>query len=344
MIRNRVHTNQSTRFAAIFLTLVPLSQLAAQGDSDSTVSNQTPIAVRREHRAGVTSVKFSPDGNLLATADLHGTIILWRAGVWTPIRTLDHGAEVYSLAFSPDGKILASTGGNHQVALWNTATGKRLRDVRNDHRALCISFDPAGTLLIGTEDGVIHFVDPSTGTEARTLQTGGAVWALAVSSDGSTLATALPIRVWDYRTLAKRSSPRALGQLGLALSADGKRAVSAESTGGAVLWTLADSVSNVPLRTTVERRASGARGYESFAVNMPVASVDLSRKADRVVGGGTTGIVYIWTLLKQQLPAPTRLGGHTMTVTAVALSPSGDVVASGSLDRTVRIWKLDPIH
>ncbi|MEA2762744.1 MAG: hypothetical protein QOD47_2028, partial [Gemmatimonadaceae bacterium] len=301
-------------------------------------------AVRHAHRAGLTSVRFSPDGNLLATADLNGAIILWRAGAWTPVRTLEHGAEVYSLAFAPDGKILASSGGNREVTLWNTATGQRLRDVRSDHRALCVIFDPAGTLLIGTEDGVIHFVDPSTGVEARTLQVDGAIWALAVSSDGSTLATALPIRFWDYRTLSKRSSARALGQLGLALSGNGKRAASAESTGGAFLWALGDSVSSVPLRTSVERRASGARGYESFAVNMPVASIDLSRNADRVVGGGTTGIVYVWTLAGEQLSAPTRLGGHTMSVTAVALSPNGEIVASGSLDRTVRIWKLDPIR
>jgi WD40 repeat protein len=74
---------------------------------------------------------------------------------------------------------------------------------------------------------------------------------------------------------------------------------------------------------------------------MPVASIDMLPNATRVVGGGTTGLVYIWTPAETQPPVPTRLGGHTMTVTAVAISPNGTLVASGSLDRSVRIWKLD---
>jgi WD40 repeat protein len=344
MIRRPLFKHRSTQFVATLLALVPLSQLAAQGDSDSAVSRQEPVIVLERHRAGVTSVKFSPDGNLLATADLDGQVIVWRTGVWTPVRILSHGSEVYALAFSPDGRTLASTGDDRKVILWNTMTGKQLRSVANNRRALCVVFAPNGELLIGAEDGIVHFVDPSTGRENRTLKTDGAAWALAVSADASTLATALPIRVWDYRTLNKRSSPRALGQLGLALSGDGKRLVSAESTGGALLWNLADSVSYVPLRTTVERKATGARGYESFEVNMPVAAIDLSRNADRVVGGGTTGLVYIWKPFDSQSSIPIKLGGHTMTVTAVSFSPSGEFVASGSLDRTVRIWKVESVR
>jgi WD40 repeat protein len=332
--------------AALAFTVLILSSigdgLQAQAAADTTISKQKPVAVLERHRAGVTSARFSPDGNLLATADLDGVVILWRAGTWTPVRMLNHGAEVYAVAFSPDGLTLASSGGDRQVTLWNVSTGARVRSIKNERRALCVAFGPDGELLIGGEDGAIHFVDPATGRERRTLQTDGSPWAVAISADGGTLATALPIRVWDYRTLTKRSSLQSLGQLGLALSPDGKRLASAESTGGALLWKLADSITYVPLRATLEKRANGPRGYESFAVNMPVASIDMSRDAARVVGGGTAGLVYVWSPLPgSQPPVPTRLAGHTMTVTAIALAPNGELVASGSLDRSVRIWKLE---
>ncbi|MFN2602528.1 MAG: WD40 repeat domain-containing protein [Gemmatimonadaceae bacterium] len=326
--------------AAFLLALVPLSQTHAQGDSDSTVSKQKPIAVLQRHQAGVTSAKFSPDGSLLATSDLNGQVILWRTGSWTPARILNHGSEVYAIAFSPDGKTLASSGDDHKIILWNALTGKQHRTIANNRRALCVTFAPNGELLFGGEDGVIHFVDPATGKETRTFKADGPVWSLSVSADNSTLATALPLRVWDYRTLKKRSSLRSLGQLGVALFPDGKHLASAESTGGALLWNLGDSATYVPLRTTVERRASGAKGFESFTVNMPVASIDLSPSADRIVGGGTTGLVYVWTLTNSQPSVPLKLGGHTMTVTTVAFSPSGEFVASGSLDRTIRIWRI----
>jgi WD40 repeat protein len=175
------------------------------------------------------------------------------------------------------------------------------------------------------------------------LKTDGPLWSIAVSSDGKSLATGLPLRIWDYATLAVRAKPRSLGQLGLASSADGGRLASAESTGGALLWKVADSVTYIPLRLTVQKRASGVRGFDSFAVNMPAASIDMSRDGARVVAGGTTADVYLWNVSSSDTAAvrPVRLAGHKMSVTAVALSPNRELIASGSLDRTVRIWRWE---
>ena len=323
-------------------TFLSVEECAAQAVADTGVSSQRPLVVLDRHRAGVTSVKFSPDGSMLGTADLRGAVILWLTTTWTPLRILEHGTEVYAIAFAPDGKTLASTGGDQRIALWDVATGRRLRSLHYDKRALSVGFAPGGEMLVGTEDGVVHFVNAATGAERRTLQADGPIWSVAVSADGKTLATALPLRIWDYQTLAARAKPSSLGQLGLAFSADGKRLASAESTGGAFLWKLSDSVTRVPLRITTQKREVGGRGMETFAVNMPAASIDMSADGSRVVGGGTTSEVYVWNLSAADTvaPSPTRLAGHTMSVTAVALSPNRAWLASGSLDRTVRIWKL----
>jgi WD40 repeat protein len=316
--------------------------VSAQAVADTGVSNQKPIAVLDRHRAGVTSVKFSPDGSVLATADLRGTIILWRTTNWSPLRTLEHGSELYAIAFSPVGKSLASTGGDRAVAVWDPATGRRVRSLHYDQRALAVGYASSGELLVGTENGILHFINPSTGAERRTLQTDGSIWSLAVSSDGKTLATGLPLRIWDYETLAVRAKPPSLAQLGLAFSANGRRFASAESTGGALLWKLGDSVSYMPLRMATQKRATGARGSETFAVNMPAASIDMSTDGSSIAAGSTTSELYVWSISAADtvVPSPKRLAGHTMSVTAVALSPNRALVASGCLDRTVRIWKL----
>jgi WD40 repeat protein len=327
------------RLAIAMLLLAAPAPLCPQA-ADSTLARQTPLAVLDRHRAGVTSVKFSPQGDLLASADLMGKVVMWRTGNWSYVRTLNHGSEVYSLAFSPDGKTLASAGGDQKVRIWSTRTGQEIRRIAMDHRIPAIVFSPDGTLLIGTEDGVVHFVNGSNGREMRSFKAGGSVLELAVSADGNRLATALPIRVWDYRSLTKRNTLTSLGQLGLAFSADGACLASAESTGGALIWTLSDSATYTPLRATAEKKSMGLRGFESFTVNMPVASIDVSRNADLVVGGGTNGLVYEWRPSGRP-PEPTMLGGHAMTVSAVALSPAENLIASGSLDRTIRIWKVD---
>ena len=314
---------------------------SAQLPPISTALSDKPITTLTRHRAGVTSVKFSPDARALASADLAGSIILWRTSDWTPLRTLSHGVEVYSTAFSPDGKTLASTGADSVVAIWDVGTGKKQRSFRYDDRALSVEFDATGDLLVGTEKGVLHIVDVARGAERRTLRTGGSIWAVTVSADQSSVATGLPLRVWDYKTLTLRAKPPAFAQLGVAFSADGKRLASAESTGGALLWTIADSLTYMPLRLTVEKRANGSRGPERFNVNMPAASIDLSADGTRVVAGGTNADVYLWSVPRSATTAgdPMRLAGHSMTVTTVALSRSADLVASGSLDRTVRIWR-----
>jgi WD40 repeat protein len=324
-----------TACAALAVTLSAMHSIVLR--SQTATGTGRVIAV---HSVGVTSVRFSADGATLASADLTGAIELRRAVDWKRLRVLHHGTEVYALAFSADGKTLVSSGGDSVIAVWEVATGKRIRSIREARRSLAVAFGPSDELLVGTEDGIVHFINPVSGVERRTLRTDGAVWSLAASRDGALLATGLPLRVWSYGDITMRYKPSTLGQLGVAFARDGRRLVSAESTGGAVLWNLGDSLSYVPLRALVDKRANGPRGLETFSVNMPIASVDISGDGTRVVGGSTSGDVYVWTapVGGNSPPSPDRWSGHTMSVTAIALSPDERIVVTGSLDRSVRVW------
>ena len=77
----------------------------------------------------VSSVAFSPDGKIVATADLNGGAYLWDVATGQRIATLagPSGLGVYGVAFSPDGKIVATANLNGVTYLWGIATGRTRR-------------------------------------------------------------------------------------------------------------------------------------------------------------------------------------------------------------------------
>jgi WD40 repeat protein len=107
---------------------------------------------------------------------------------------------VFAVAFSPDGKTLASASMLGTVALWDVQTGKRLATLQRFNRrgtedeinpAWSVAFSTNGKLLAaGTAHG-IKLWDVKSGAPIGDLgRRAPAVWAVAFSPDGTTLASA----------------------------------------------------------------------------------------------------------------------------------------------------------
>lgn len=70
------------------------------------------------HQNVVKQIAFSPDGRLLASGDLDGTLILWETSGWKAWSTTLGHDTILALAFSSDGRRLA-LGGEGSVELWD---------------------------------------------------------------------------------------------------------------------------------------------------------------------------------------------------------------------------------
>lgn len=250
-----------------------------------------------------------------------------------PVQEGGHREAVLALAVTPDGRGFVSAGGDRALKFWELARPAAPRNL-GAHRSIVRS---------------VHVIDDGA-------------HALSAGDDGDIVLRALS----DGRTVQVFREPGRGDVAALAVSGDGRRAVSVYDKGGGDVWSLSG-------RIRLQVLDSGG---------MRLQSVAISPDGRRALGGGADGILRLWdmdsgNLLRSFgisqgpliygvafLPDGKRavsaggdaalrlwdvdtgaeirsLTGHTNTVYSVAVSSDGKRLVSGSIDRTARLWDAD---
>jgi WD40 repeat protein len=71
------------------------------------------------HQAAIGTVTFSPDGQIIASASVDKTIILWTLDGTRIVTLKGHQGEVNDVSFSHSGDTLASASSDKTVILWD---------------------------------------------------------------------------------------------------------------------------------------------------------------------------------------------------------------------------------
>lgn len=101
----------------------------------------------------ITSLKFSPDNQTLASAGLNRGVMLWKVSNWELIGSLPTNATVTGLSFSPDSSTLASSD-FEVVNLWSVNSGENIITLKGHTDWINgASFSHDGTSLISGGDG-----------------------------------------------------------------------------------------------------------------------------------------------------------------------------------------------
>ncbi|MFD7031531.1 WD40 repeat domain-containing protein [Streptomyces sp. NPDC059917] len=209
-----------------------------------------PIAVLDGHQDEVTAVAFNPDGRLLAAVSRNRMVTLWDTAqhrrLGEPLGPFGFGSAT-GIAFAPGGRLLvvAALG----LFAWDVSAPAAPVDVTARYAsrlATAVAFLPSGDHLLGVgPSGKLMRWDAASGALLSRDDTGqGAVQALALSPDGSVLATS-----GDGRTVALRDgrtgrrtallTGHSAAVQTLAFSRDGQRLASAGDDGTVIVWDVA---------------------------------------------------------------------------------------------------------
>ncbi|MDX1947245.1 MAG: caspase family protein [Pirellulaceae bacterium] len=152
---------------------------------------------------------------------------------------LGHSDWVYAAAFSADGKFLLTGSEDYTARLWDVASGRevlRIPDQGDPVEPVAIS--PDGRALLTVSGGLIRLWDPRTGKQLREFTGSAAAFLpdkprLLVASGGS-------VRLWDWPTGQALQEYAGVGQdiSALAVSSDGKLALTGDRAGVGFLWRL----------------------------------------------------------------------------------------------------------
>lgn len=290
------------------------SQLVT-GSEDRTarvflLSDGRSVAVLRGHRDIIRDVAFDPTGTWVITAGRDDRALVWDlASPHTPTLKLAHGRMVVGTEFSPDGAYMISASEDRTANLWRR-DGTRERVLRHRYPVWAASFSPDQRFVATAADDHVVRVWRADGTGRPTTFVGHSDTITSVQFDTSgryvlSASKDGSARVWQIhdpdRPVIVPAHPAPV--YALAMSADGQYLASGGGDHSVRVFRLAD----------VGRQDSDFRPGES----------EPHRHG------------------RDELTEVAVLRGHTSNLLAVAFSPDGERIMTGSDDHSARIWTRD---
>jgi WD40 repeat protein len=157
----------------------------------------------------ISTVAWSPDGTLLASATDEGLVLVWRVADSDLLWRFEHAGVFGALCWSPNGKQLvsgAADGEQGVLFIWDVRQGILMRRLEGHSGFIWgIDWSAEHDLLVSAgADGTVRWWNPEQGVQLASVQA-HETWARAVriSPDGKIVASCGDdglIQLWDMQS------------------------------------------------------------------------------------------------------------------------------------------------
>ncbi|MBE9011151.1 AAA-like domain-containing protein [Pseudanabaenaceae cyanobacterium LEGE 13415] len=349
----------------------PDGKTIASGSADRTIKlwslDGKLLRTLSGHDDAVQAVAFDLEGTELASSSLDDTIALWDTN-GKLIRQIDAQSDgVTDLAWSPNGDTIASVGFDKGLKLWRR-DGTLLRSLQgHQNTAWAVAFNPDGQLIVtGSADKTARLWRLSNDWMIRLEGHTSDVNQVAFSPKGQWIVSASKdrsIKLWSQGgNFARTFKSDRSWKFDAEFSPDGEIIASTGMNGRIQRWKLdgtplkplqapsgsaIESLAYSPIQASLvtggqdkQLRLWDAEGKLIrvwAAHDAPIQKVVFSPDGQWIASSSLDGAVRLWQASTGKLIAP--LVGHRGEVRAIAISRS--MIATGSLDRSIKLWKLD---
>jgi WD40 repeat protein len=300
----------------------------ASGGADGTVRlwdtrAGTPLTQIAAHEKAVVAVAFGGDENRLASASEDGVVRTWEWPTGTLLQTFRLGLPLKDVAYLPDNKTLLVAGADKLIRVLTLALDQRY--VAHQGPVHALAFHPSGTQFVsGGEDRTIRlWRTADAGLIGQWTGHEGAIWALSFSPNGAMVASGSAdgtVRLWNASNgqVLHVWKDLSASVRSVCFSYDNRLVAAGTEAGRLAVWSIAESAV-----------------LESFQAGTAVREVGFAPDNRTLLAATDANELFVFRLASLE---PRTLTGHGDIVDTVAFSRDSSRVATGSYDRTVRLW------
>ena len=313
-----------------YLTL-DCQKIAISSNNDIAVLDSTSFEKEHEFKFfNLKSFCFSWDSQLVIAVSTK-SMKIWDLNSNSLVVSINvYCNNIVSIACSPDNLTIVTGSSSGEIKVWEKSQWQNSRDqeiTNSSINTICVSHS-GFKIASGSSDSTVKLWEKGTGILINTLKGHkGSITTVCFSHDEVIIASGSSdktVKLWDNFTghLLNTLYGHQDSVTSIVFVKNGNELISASFDKTIKIW----NINNGEL----------IRSFEEHGFPFTSISISYSLNQNILVSASIHNFIILWDITTGKMIK--KLNGHNNIVTCVCFSQDGLLIASGSIDRTIKLW------